>query len=237
MAEQPTPQSWWQTLPGIITATAAFITAITGLLVALHQAGVFQDLRKPSIHIDAPIDRALKKLDWGNIAFNTPERIGYGETKGIQLLLTTKLSRSALEKMVAEDGVVESDRIKISNSMAARLVGEAFEITPITPETQHVSTAQVTEWKWDIRPKRIGSQRLHLSINAFVVLSGNDVIRSVRTFDRTISVYVLSPGSAFVFAQDNWAMVAGGCAALVAILSAIYARLRKSSKASPSAST
>src|SRR5919109_4241977 len=42
MAEQPKPQSWWQTLPGILTATAAFITAITGLLVALHQAGVFQ---------------------------------------------------------------------------------------------------------------------------------------------------------------------------------------------------
>jgi hypothetical protein len=46
MAEQPKPQSWWQTLPGIITATAAFITAITGLVVALQQAGFFQDVRE-----------------------------------------------------------------------------------------------------------------------------------------------------------------------------------------------
>jgi hypothetical protein len=32
-------QSWWQTFPGMLTAVAALITALTGLLVALHQAG------------------------------------------------------------------------------------------------------------------------------------------------------------------------------------------------------
>src|SRR6266702_2303404 len=29
--------SWWQTVPGILTATAGIITAVTGLIVALHQ--------------------------------------------------------------------------------------------------------------------------------------------------------------------------------------------------------
>ena len=32
---------WWQTLPGILTATAAILTAIGGLIVAFHQAGFF----------------------------------------------------------------------------------------------------------------------------------------------------------------------------------------------------
>jgi hypothetical protein len=54
MAEQPKPQSWWQTLPGILTATAAFTTAITGLVVALHQAGFFQDVTKSLIHKISP---------------------------------------------------------------------------------------------------------------------------------------------------------------------------------------
>jgi len=41
MPEEPSkPQSWWQTLPGILTAVAALITAVTGLLAALNQAGV-----------------------------------------------------------------------------------------------------------------------------------------------------------------------------------------------------
>ncbi len=34
-------KGWWQTLPGLLTAGAAIITALTGLLVAVHQAGFF----------------------------------------------------------------------------------------------------------------------------------------------------------------------------------------------------
>jgi hypothetical protein len=33
-------QNWWQTLPGVMTALGAIITAFTGLLVALNQAGL-----------------------------------------------------------------------------------------------------------------------------------------------------------------------------------------------------
>lgn len=34
-------QGWWQTVPGILTATAGIITAVTGLVVALNQIGFF----------------------------------------------------------------------------------------------------------------------------------------------------------------------------------------------------
>ncbi|MDB6061638.1 MAG: hypothetical protein JWM78_1741 [Verrucomicrobiaceae bacterium] len=33
--------SWWQTLPGILTAAAGIITAVTGLIIALNQVGIF----------------------------------------------------------------------------------------------------------------------------------------------------------------------------------------------------
>ena len=42
MTEDSKTQSWWQTLPGILTATAGIITAIAGLVIALYQAGFFQ---------------------------------------------------------------------------------------------------------------------------------------------------------------------------------------------------
>src|SRR5215469_5515424 len=38
---QSDSKSWWQTLPGVLTAVAALVTAITGLLVAVHQTGWF----------------------------------------------------------------------------------------------------------------------------------------------------------------------------------------------------
>ncbi|MBM7060515.1 hypothetical protein JQX08_07325 [Pseudomonas sp. UL073] len=40
MADEPGAKSWWQTLPGMITATAGLITAVSGLLVVLFQHGV-----------------------------------------------------------------------------------------------------------------------------------------------------------------------------------------------------
>jgi hypothetical protein len=40
MGEESKPAGWWQTLPGILTAIAAAITAIAGLIAALHQAGL-----------------------------------------------------------------------------------------------------------------------------------------------------------------------------------------------------
>jgi hypothetical protein len=40
------PTNWWRTLPGLFTALAAVITAITGLVVGLGQVGLFD--RSPS---------------------------------------------------------------------------------------------------------------------------------------------------------------------------------------------
>ena len=36
----PKKESWWQTMPGMLTATAAIITALGGLLLALYQVGL-----------------------------------------------------------------------------------------------------------------------------------------------------------------------------------------------------
>jgi hypothetical protein len=50
MSRDPKPESkgWWQTLPGLLTAAAAIITAVTGLLVALHQTGFFDRGPQPA---------------------------------------------------------------------------------------------------------------------------------------------------------------------------------------------
>ena len=53
--ESPKHQSWWQTLPGILTAVAGIITAATGLIVALSQAGVFRGKEKTDPSTPTPI--------------------------------------------------------------------------------------------------------------------------------------------------------------------------------------
>ena len=45
-APQSERTSWWQTVPGMLTAAAGLITAITGLLLAVHQMGFLQHSSK-----------------------------------------------------------------------------------------------------------------------------------------------------------------------------------------------
>ncbi len=45
-------QSWWQTFPGVLTATAGMITALAGLIVALNQAGIFPKTGEPATSDD-----------------------------------------------------------------------------------------------------------------------------------------------------------------------------------------
>ena len=50
MAEEPREkaQSWWATLPGILTAVAGLVTAVTALVAALHQVGLIGGGAGPS---------------------------------------------------------------------------------------------------------------------------------------------------------------------------------------------
>jgi hypothetical protein len=41
--EEQEPRGFWQTLPGVLTAAATIITAVTGLLIASGQLGLFGD--------------------------------------------------------------------------------------------------------------------------------------------------------------------------------------------------
>lgn len=49
MEKHPKSKGWWQTIPGILTATAGIITAVTGLIVAMHQAGFLYRKETPQI--------------------------------------------------------------------------------------------------------------------------------------------------------------------------------------------
>ena len=39
MSEEPKSKGWWKTVPGILTAFATFLTAITGLIVVINDVG------------------------------------------------------------------------------------------------------------------------------------------------------------------------------------------------------
>jgi serine/threonine-protein kinase len=66
MNEPQKPQSWWHTLPGVLTAIAAVITAITGLAALLFQSGVLGRKAVPNSAVQ-PVTEAVKAPDSVNL--------------------------------------------------------------------------------------------------------------------------------------------------------------------------
>lgn len=149
------------------------------------------------------VDRLLEGLQSANIAFNAPETLGYGRTSVIKLELSANKTPEELAGTIHEPGPTETATIKISNEMDARLTGEQFEIKAVRPERQAVS-ANGTEWSWDIRPRELGPQKLHLTLDAVLKIDNHESTYTLKTFDKTIGVNVVWPETFFTFVGKYW---------------------------------
>lgn len=74
-------RSWWQTLPGVLTAVAALVTAITGLIVGLSQAGILRGsdnaASDPIIHSSAPTSQSPQPPIHPKVLPPKPSQDGY----------------------------------------------------------------------------------------------------------------------------------------------------------------
>lgn len=152
----------------------------------------------------ASIDSIIDKLDFGNIAFNTPHQAKLGESFSVELKLSPTKELEQVVKSIEEPGAVESARIRISEFMEAKLIGSGFEITPVTSERQIVIKSEDTTWRWDVKPKDSGLQFLNLTVNAIIEDQGKERLRSVTTFKREIEINVSFAARISEFAQNNW---------------------------------
>ncbi|MEE9442146.1 MAG: hypothetical protein V3V99_05710 [candidate division Zixibacteria bacterium] len=170
-------------------------------------------------------DEKLKKMSEGSIIFNDPDSImQYEEKLLINLLLSVPMSPIELEQEIEKsiaNSPIESYRIKVSNIMEANLIGDGFDIIPITPEKQAVSKLELTEWKWEIIARKPGIQRLHLTINAIIHFEGETVPRSIKTFEKEIKVEVTLTQRMAIFINSNWQWL------WVTIIVPLYPLIRK----------
>ncbi|HYI12205.1 MAG TPA: serine/threonine-protein kinase [Thermoanaerobaculia bacterium] len=165
---------------------------------------------------------ADKQLKWeANIAFNTPEQINLDEHHVIKLLLDMHRPANELAGQLPEGDKAATATIKISDLVEARLSGAAFEIRPITPETQAVSAGETTEWQWEVTPKQDGNHRLFLTVNAIFGSGADQRKRSIRTYDRSIEVRVPPR------ATGGWLVPMSVLAVVVVLLSFFFALKRR----------
>lgn len=179
---------------------------------------------------EVDIDTQLERLNKANIVFNTPESMSVGDTRAIQLLLGLN-SVPELEQMIQEAGRIEhATNVRISNQMEAKLSGEGFSITEITPAVCAISMKEVNEWKWNIKAEKPGKHRLNLALNVILFVEGNQRPRTIKTFEKDIEVTVVEvpwslTASIIDFIKSEWKWL---WAVLVVPLAGwIWKRLRK----------
>jgi hypothetical protein len=104
-AEEPKSQSWWETVPGILTALVGTITAVAGLVVALHQGGIFNKEEKKrdlqtQTSIESPREQVQQTKKLGQLAGSYEEAACYDEAAVNSLVVslqkTTELYKSGL---------------------------------------------------------------------------------------------------------------------------------------------
>lgn len=150
------------------------------------------------------VDEIVEKLEWGNIVFNAPQKMQFDSPEQIELLLSLKKTVQELQTELNRHPEIESDRVRISNRMEARLSGKGFKIEALVPELQAVSGEETTKWKWEVIPTDYGSQRLHLTLTAIISISDKEAPRVIRTFDKNIEVEITLGQRIAGFIMNNW---------------------------------
>jgi hypothetical protein len=149
------------------------------------------------------VDSVLEQLPTASVAFSTPEKLDLREETEVELLLSLQHSVEQLKRRVAAVGRGGA-KVRISDEMEARLTGLGFEIEAVTSERQIVSRSRVTEWKWVVEPTRTGVLHLHLTLTALVTVNGERSARSIRTFERTLTIRVTWQDRVTGFLAGNW---------------------------------
>jgi hypothetical protein len=99
--------------------------------------------------------------------------------------------------------------------MEAKLTGQNFGITAITPEQQAITGRDTTKWSWEIKPTKPGIFHLHLTLNVIIKLEGVSTPRAIRTFDKIITVNVTLGQKLSGFMKENRALIPVAITAII----------------------
>jgi len=160
------------------------------------------------------VDAALGELVQGRIAFNTPERMQYGDSRSIALVASPAMDADTLSaelrRRIGSADPIEIASLQIAPLMEARLEGApAFEIAALTPVQQPVSRSAPTEWRWTVRAAQTGRHQLHLTINAIITVAGERYPRSLDVLNRDIEVEITAGRRIGLFLGANWQWLLG----------------------------
>jgi hypothetical protein len=164
-------------------------------------------------------------ISHGAVVFNPPSAMKQGEWQRVEVAVSRSPELvGALTAALRGTGHPEVESISTSSVMEVQLVGEAFEVTALSPAQQLVEPSTV--WEYDVRATRHGRQRLILRIAMYVPGPlGAPALVAVPVLERLIQVRVALPYSMRRFTAANWQWIIATALGLGGAISAWLALL------------
>ncbi|MCA9076649.1 MAG: hypothetical protein KDA93_16615 [Planctomycetaceae bacterium] len=175
----------------------------------------------------ARVDELVSKLKSGNIAYNAPDSMHYKETRIIELLLSPKESPQLLEAQLTDRRDAVSEQVQhVAPRMEASLTGTGFEIEPLEPDIQLISSLRPTKWRWRVTPSHYGQQELNLSLSAHLDLEGGGEY-VIDSLNRVIDVEITLKEQVAEYVTANWQWLWGTLILPIVGLRMKYGRKRR----------
>lgn len=118
MTEPQKPTSWWQTLPGVLAALAAVVTAVSGLLAVLFQNGLLggkadaSAKSSMSTKADAPVAASAAPKSPATAGQSTPAARPWSDAVAVMSIRdgsTTRLRASSLSNCISVGHEIDLD--------------------------------------------------------------------------------------------------------------------------------
>ena len=184
MTDPQKSASWWQTLPGILTGLAAFITAISGLIALLYQNGF--------------LDNKKKQTRPANVTTATTSSSATEQTPAVSASTPSRKPWSDMEAVIlGQDGSttkVRADSFSNCISVNHELTLEAGQSVPFNRmssfEVLHADDHTSTNAKAKIKIELLNGSAVSGTVEANCDLFGNnDVGRFTTYYDKVRSVH------------------------------------------------
>lgn len=158
------------------------------------------------------------------IAHETPSSARYNRSFEVTVALDATGDTTAADALPGDGNIVEGEAQVLEKAQAI-LSGPAFDIQPISPSIQTVSTVTENVWRWKVTPLETGMQTLRIELFA---LENNEAL-PIRTFSDNVEVKVSRLGQVIAAADqfDPLFMVLGGIGSLLAGLFGVARFFRK----------
>jgi len=162
-----------------------------------------------SSEFDEIIDEEIKKLAPGLILFNPPKNMTVGIKERVEVRIDKTFDENLSEGLRGR-GEPQIEDIKVGSVMKVQLIGNDFDIEPLSEEEQLVSGIGFTQWEYEVMPKKAGDQIIILKVCTIIILpEGKEKTKCIPVFERKINVEVNPIYSIRNFIEINWKWIVG----------------------------